>query len=620
MEGERTLVRLAGLSAITGLGLSWWCLRSWRLVAMVFSSAIYASALSMAVVWYTGGHMNSILLTMPSLIYVLAISSAIHIINYYRDAVKEGGLIGAPERAIAHGLAPCVLAATTTAVGLGSLYISDLIPIEQFGLYSAMATVATLAIVLWFLPSLMVAFPMKVPATAVDHLNQPLPEVENRWNWNRMVNWIVDHKLAASMGCLLVLAMGALGLTRVQTSVQLMKLFSPEAKILHDYAWLEDNLGPLVPMEVVIRIDETAPLDFLERMQLVRRIQSQLESIPDLGGTLSAATFAPDLSAATAASGSRDYSAGGAIVGAFQRIITKNRATVEHDVRNKRLLAHRQEILDGDYLNVEGDDELWRISARVAALSDIDYSEFIHDIEAQVEPVLAELKERNVPGVSATFTGLVPLVYQAQRSLLDGLFNSFAAAFVMIALLMMVVLRSVRAGMLSMIPNVFPAAVVFGMMGWLRVEIDIGSMMTASVALGVAVDDTLHFLTWFRRGIDRGLERIAAVKLAYSHCASAMLQTTLVGGLGLAVFAFSSFVPTQRFGYLMLTMLVTALVGDLILLPAILVSPWGRVFTKRRRISKSEAPAAPRAEGQQTGSAPHATPSPHAITRRGMRL
>ena len=75
----------------------------------------------------------------------------------------------------------------------------------------------------------------------------------------------------------------------------------------------------------------------------------------------------------------------------------------------------------------------------------------------------------------------------------------------------MVVVRSVRAGMLSMLPNVFPVVVIFGTMGWANVLVDIGSMMTASVAMGVAVDDTIHFLTWFRRGIDEGLDRKNAV-------------------------------------------------------------------------------------------------------------
>jgi len=125
--------------------------------------------------------------------------------------------------------------------------------------------------------------------------------------------------------------------------------------------------------------------------------------------------------------------------------------------------------------------------------------------------------------------------------------------------------------------------VIFGIMGWTNILVDVGSMMTASVALGVAVDDTIHYLTWYRRGLDRGLDRKGAVMMAYERCATAMTQTTLIAGFGLAVFAFSTFTPTQRFGMLMLTLLFAALLGDLIFLPAMLSGPFGRLFRPRAR-------------------------------------
>ena len=116
--------------------------------------------------------------------------------------------------------------------------------------------------------------------------------------------------------------------------------------------------------------------------------------------------------------------------------------------------------------------------------------------------------------------------------------------------------------------------------------------MTASVAMGVAVDDTIHFLTWFRRGLDEGMNRQNAIMLAYDRCATAMTQTTLIGGLGLAVFSLSTFMPTQRFGILMLVLMLAALVGDLVFLPAILAGPVGRVFNSKRttRVDNPEAP------------------------------
>ena len=155
------------------------------------------------------------------------------------------------------------------------------------------------------------------------------------------------------------------------------------------------------------------------------------------------------------------------------------------------------------------------------------------------------------------------------------------AGVVAIASVVGVLLRGSPAGLVSMLPNIFPAAVIFGAMGWHGTIVDIGAMMTASVAMGIAVDDTVHFLTWFRRGMREGCNRKEATMLAYERCAKAMFQTTMIAGLGLSVFALSSFTPTQRFGYLMLTMLTAALLGDLLLLPAILAGPVGKFFSRR---------------------------------------
>ena len=198
--------------------------------------------------------------------------------------------------------------------------------------------------------------------------------------------------------------------------------------------------------------------------------------------------------------------------------------------------------------------------------------------------------------ISVSYTGLVPIVYKAQRTLLHSLIESTFGAFIAISIVMIILLRSPTAGVVSMMPNIFPVTLIFGAMGWYGTLVDIGTMMTASVAMGVAVDDTIHFLTWFRQGLDSGLNRRSAILLAYDRCATAMTQTTLIGGLGLAVFGLSTFAPTQRFGILMLILMVAALVGDLVFLPAILAGPAGRVFSnKKKGKGRSEPPRDPHA-------------------------
>jgi hypothetical protein len=187
-----------------------------------------------------------------------------------------------------------------------------------------------------------------------------------------------------------------------------------------------------------------------------------------------------------------------------------------------------------------------------------------------------------------------------------------------------------------MLPNVLPIVMVFGGMGWLGVDVDVGSMMTASIALGVAVDDTIHYLNWFREELDRIGDRKKAILAAYKHCATPTLQAAVISGLGLSVFAISTFTPTQRFGVLMLVILWLGAVAELIYFPALLAGPLGSVFKPRKkagslRIDEASDPEPTRVQlqvvhhedsGERLAAVElsivdasdddgHATPSPH---------
>jgi len=118
-------------------------------------------------------------------------------------------------------------------------------------------------------------------------------------------------------------------------------------------------------------------------------------------------------------------------------------------------------------------------------------------------------------------------------------------------------------------------------------------MLSACLALAVAVEGTIHFLTWFRRGAQAGLDRVQAVIFAYDRCATARLQTTIIAGLGLAVFAASTFMPLQQFGYLTISMLAATLVGNLLLLPALLAGPMGYYFGAKAPATHAAALAVP---------------------------
>ena len=729
IEGEKTLIRLAGLSGVVGLVLSYLCFRSWPLTGMVFFAAVVNAGMSLAIVFYYGvvevlalgyetpllGKTDAILMSMPAVVYVLGLSGAIHLVNYYRDERRAHGPSGSVERAVRVAWGPCLLAALTTAVGLGSLAVSDILPIRKFGVFTASGVVIGVGLLFGLLPVLLHRFPPSDQAIRGKRKERPSEGAESRPWYEPLSHFVTTRHALTSFACVGLLIALAFGLPRIQTSVQLLKLLDAECDLITDYAWLEEHLGNLVPMEVVVALegdqlrtpDELAQdpeadayrMTLYERTELISDLQHEIEGLKDVSRALSAATFATP---------------------SFERVASGNVRRSTERVVSTAIEEHRESLFE--YLQEERDEygaatgrELWRISARVTALGDVDYGQFVEELRDRVEPVLRAYRLRNqlletlaqqgvnlrdakicllyqseedqtapaggsvearlltllrrasgnprsvigrstvqyaqadeatrkrfievlstqdavltldeqvldgqivADGAQIThltetlpkgvvretgslvsaYTGVVPLVYKTQRELLVSLRESIAWATVLIGGVMVLVLRSPAAGLASMIPNVFPIVAVFGSLGWLGVKVDIGIMMTASVALGVAVDDTLHFVTWFGRGVRSGLDRRTATRQAYDRCATAMLQTTLIAGLGLAVFAVSTFVPTQQFGCLMITMLATALVGDLVLLPALLCGPLGRFFAPG-------APAVPPGDGEPPTQEPNA--------------
>jgi predicted RND superfamily exporter protein len=152
---------------------------------------------------------------------------------------------------------------------------------------------------------------------------------------------------------------------------------------------------------------------------------------------------------------------------------------------------------------------------------------------------------------------------------------------VLVGGVMIVAFRGISAGLLAMVPNIFPTFLMFGALGWFDRAVDIGSVMTASVALGIAVDGTFHYLASFRSELAMGHSSLRSVANAYQHCGNALLQTTLVCALGMVIYCFSSFLPARYFTYTFIALLILATVGDLILLPALLLGPAAKLFARK---------------------------------------
>jgi hypothetical protein len=377
---------------------------------------------------------------------------------------------------------------------------------------------------------------------------------------------VVGHPwLFSLLGLGLVVLCGA-HFARLKTTVDLMRLFPANAEILRTYDWLERNLGYLMPVEIVVRIDQRDDqLTLLEKLELVRDIERELRELPNVGSSLSTVAFAPDLD-------------GG-----------RGPRWLRRSVLDKQLKREYEEFAESGYLTTGDGQELWRISARVGPFRDMDYGKLVREFRGQVEPVVDGARDK--ARITVTYTGVMPVVYKARVSLLRDLMFGLSTDVILIFVAMMVLMRHWSSGVLLLLISVFPTALVFGTLAWLGVTVEIGALMAPCVALGVTVDDVIHFLLWFRRGIERGMSRRESVLLAYESCARAMCQSWAILGLGLAVLLFSSFVPNRQFGAAMVALLTIGLIGNLVFLPALLAGPLGAIIARgvQRRQAKTKA-------------------------------
>jgi hypothetical protein len=234
-------------------------------------------------------------------------------------------------------------------------------------------------------------------------------------------------------------------------------------------------------------------------------------------------------------------------------------------------------------------DEIWRVTCQASILSDADYRKLTEDLTG-----LAVSELRDLPGGSPAciVTGLVPIFLRTQDALLESLISSFIAAFVLITGVMVLLLRDPVAAALSMIPNVAPAAIVFGLLGWMGVRVDVGTMVTASVALGLAVDGTLHFLHVFREELKPTVTREEAVARATAQCAPAIWQTSCAVGIGVLTLFPTELLLISRFGWVLASLVLAAMWGDLILLPSLLNGLLGDILAEQKRTAEAVAAAA----------------------------
>ncbi len=485
-----------------------------------------------------GRSVNMVTVTLPPLLWVLGLSTSIHLLSRCRQLLAAGAeLETAIRRSMAELARPCLLSALTTALGFGSLVASTMQPVREMGVFAALGILLCLAGNFLLFPFLARALPPRPP-------EGDLRDFQRHPVLHALAVFVRRHPMpiVAVAGVLgLALLVSLLGLRADANVVGFFKRDSPTAVTYHRV--LADFTGPY-SVEVLLTPERDAVS--LESFRRLDALAASFDARPGVAKVLSAADL---------------------VKKAYQR-----QAGLPPDVHvlpdgEAAFAGAWQDVSDhlGDELEsfYHANSGTLRLSALAQPMGSAEHRRLLDEIRSELAAEGAGWRPR--------LTGLVPLLVDMQERLLESQIRSFALAFLLIGPVIALLLRSARYAVLSLAPNLTPIVLSLGVMSLFDIALDPATVMIAGIALGIAVDDTIHLLESYQRRRRAGDDAVQAVDHSLQTVGRAMMRTSVVATLGFLVLCFSEFLPLLYFGLFTAVAMLAAMVVDLVVLPALLL-------------------------------------------------
>lgn len=537
-EGFWSPLRVIPCIVLCSFLLGWLFLGDARAAFFVMSLGAFAGGLSLNFVYLSGEPLNAIVWTLPTLVLLITVSGCLHFLGYYRDARQRCDAESLVRETLKRATRPTMLCAATTSVGLLSLGLSETSAVRQFGFFGSLSVMASCLVVLTILPVYLRLFPIHASA---------------RLSGGRLFSLLAvgtkRFRIPIITLCALVMLLTASALPRLRTSANILRTFPESSKLAEDSQWIENNLVSLSSAEVLVEFSNAKSENDVERIRFLDQVATRLKKLEQVNAVASAATYCP--------------------------VMPKRKTGFRNRMRSRmaddRLAALKPNLIDAAFVSVDGNTEVWRASTRLSRSTDIQRDNVVPQIEAIFsQEVRQRWREIHDEGLDVSVSGQACMLTAVEQQFATDLQVTYLTAFALISLIVLVMLRSFELCLIATLPNIFPAVIVLGTVSLLAEPLDVASLMTASVALGIAVDDTLHFMLWRHERLRAGASKQEAIEDATRHCGLAMMQTSVVCGISLAIYGLAGFLPTIRFGLLLSCMLFAALIGDLLLLPALL--------------------------------------------------
>jgi uncharacterized protein len=490
------------------------------------------------------------------------------------------------------------LTTLTTAAGILVLATSDLEPIRVFALMCAFGVVLAFFFTLVLLPILLDLW----HPTAVTEKGSMADRLGGRWHglarfpkliiglatatiifsflgWalgafiNAVVGltyWIVNaqQQILARIPSIvermpylilgffaIILALCIYGSTKIVIDTNISGLFKDDHPLAVAISVVDNNMAGSQNMEVMINTNRVDGMLDAELLLAVDQLQTSLEDrYPDtVGRTFSLANIVKDTNQVMN-DGNPD----------FYRI-------PESDQAVSQLLYLFNSANPEDRRNLVSDDySRSHITVNSRSMGSFGYQKMFTEVELDIEQRFAHLKT-TYPDLEVVLTGTMATLMVVSDEIARSQFNGFALALLLISLIMIVTLGSLRGGLMGMVPNAIPAFLAFGLMGLFDIPLDTDTLLIAPVILGIAVDDTIHFMTHYRVELSKSKSVSIALESAIREVGQAVMFTTMIIGLGFAVLSFSDYLGMAKVGFFGSLSIFFALFCDLFLIPAMII-------------------------------------------------
>ncbi len=537
---NRDMAFFMPLTYILIAGLLWLFLRNIICVAISLVTVSIALVWTMALLNLSGGAMSPMTSTLPPLIMALVVSDCIHIFCKFLRQERNADLPKLLQNNLKSLVLPCFLTSLTTAIGFLSLTLSSIPPIRHFGLAAAGGMIAEFGLAMTIIPLAIYGLRNN------KYLLKNGPRQSSRQE--RLIQWWADNFQLYKRGVLITtfiaLIISIFGFSRLTVETNLLEYFKTGSEIRTSAAFTDHNLGGANTIEISIRADKIDYFRDPANLLTILKISDYFSQQPMVSKATSINNFLMQMNQA------------------FHNDAPEFNKLPE----NRALLSQYLLLYDGEEMNYFiNEDYNWaRLSFRITEHSSKKLEKHLLDLKSFINRNFA------VKNLDIRITGKTQLANKLINSIVESQIKSLAAAFLIIFLILFLVFKSLKLGLLSIIPNTLPLIFNFGIMGLMDIPLNTATAIISAIAIGIAVDDTIHFITEYQNGRKNGLNQTAATAAALKHKGEAMLTTSIVLIGSFAILCFSSFVPTVQFGFLCSVIMLTALVSDIVILPALL--------------------------------------------------